>query len=255
MEIIQSIILGIIQGLTEFLPVSSSGHLALLQNYFGEVNVSFDILLHVATLLAVIFYFFRDIAALIRGFFSFSWKNENFRIAIYLAIATIPAGIAGYFLSGFIDEVFSSLLIVGIGFFISGIFLLAAGRAYVKKNKEVTLNESIFVGLAQALAIIPGISRSGSTTSTGILFGLTREKAVKFSFLLSVPIILGAIIMESANFSALDLISAAIGFICAFAFGIFAIFVFLKRVSLRNFRWFSLYCFILGVLSLVLYFF
>jgi len=255
MEIFQSIILGIVQGLTEFLPVSSSGHLALLQNYFGEVNVGFDILLHLATLLAVICYFFKDIKDILIDFFTLKTKSENFKLAIYLIIATIPAGIAGILLGDVIKESFSSLLVVGIGFFISGMFLLSAAYANVKKNKEITLTESIFIGLSQALAVLPGVSRSGSTTSTGILFGLTREKAVKFSFLLAIPIILGASVLEFNNLAGLDLMSAVSGFVFAFVSGFLAIFMFLRKVNIKSFKWFSLYCFILGALSLVLYFF
>lgn len=253
MELLQSIILGIVQGLTEFLPVSSSGHLALVQNYFGNVNVNLDVLLHLATLLAVVCYFFRDILGLIKGFFSFSWKNEDFRMCIYLFIATIPAGIAGFLLRNIVYNSFSNFLIIGIGFFISGMLLLVSS-VKSQQNKKISLANAVIIGISQALAVFPGISRSGSTTSAGILLGLQREKAVRFSFLLAIPVILGAVLLNLPDIQGLDIFSGLLGFIFAFAFGILGIFLFLKRVSLKSFRWFAFYCFILGILSLVLYF-
>jgi undecaprenyl-diphosphatase len=251
MQILQSTILGIIQGLTEFLPVSSSGHLALLHNYFGEIDLSFDVMLHLATLLAVVCYFFKDILGLIKGFFSFKLTNEDFRICIYLIIASIPAGIVGYFFRDFISGTFSNLLTIGLGFFISAMFLFTA--SFSRENKELNLFRGFIVGISQALAIFPGISRSGSTTSTGILLGISKEKAIRFSFLLAIPAILGASLLELGNLGSLNL-SIVFGFVSAFLFGLLSIFLFLRRVSLRSFRWFALYCFLLGVLSLVLYF-
>jgi undecaprenyl-diphosphatase len=251
MQILQSIILGIIQGLTEFLPVSSSGHLALLHNYFGEIDLSFDVMLHLATLLAVVCYFFKDIISLIKGFFKFNWKNEDFRVCIYLIIATIPAGIVGFLFRDFISGTFSNFMVLGMGFFISAMFLLTA--SFSRENKELSLYKSFIIGISQALAILPGISRSGSTTSTGILLGISKEKAIRFSFLLAIPAILGASLLELGNLGSLNL-SSALGFVSAFLFGLLGIFLFLKRVSLRSFKWFALYCFLLGVLSLILYF-
>ncbi len=253
MELIQSIILGIVQGLTEFLPVSSSGHLTLLQNYFGEVDVGFDVLLHLATLLAVVCFFFKDIINLVKGFFSFRWSNEDFRMCIYLAIASIPAGIAGLLLLPHIYSIFSNLLLVGIGFFISGMFLLSAGFSE-EKNDNLNLKNTFIAGLVQALAILPGISRSGSTSSTGIMLGVSREKAIRFSFLLAIPAILGAVLLNIQDMQGISLNAALGGFIPAFLAGLLGIFVFLKHFKLKNFKWLAFYCFILGLLSLGMYF-
>lgn len=251
MQIIQSIILGIIQGLTEFLPVSSSGHLALLQNYFGEIDLSFDVMLHLATLLAVVCYFFKDIILLIKGFFSFKWANEDFRICIYLIIASIPAGLFGFLFNDFISSTFSNLFVIGVGFFISAMFLLTA--SFANPKKELSLGNTFIIGLSQALAIFPGISRSGSTVSTAVLLGIKREKAIRFSFLLSIPAILGASFLELGSLGSINL-SIILGFVFAFLSGLFAIFLFLKKVTLENFRWFAFYCFLLGILSCILYF-
>ena len=254
MELLQSIILGIVQGLTEFLPVSSSGHLALLQNVFGDVNVSFDIVLHFATLLAVIVYFFEDIVQLITGFFSFSWKNDNFRICVYLIIGTIPAAFLGFIFRKIITASFSSLFVLGIGFFISGMFLLSASFYNSRKESEMSVGKTVLIGFSQALSILPGISRSGSTSSTGVLLGIPRDKAIRFSFLLSIPIIIGASLVNFSSLAGLDFTNSVFGFVFAFMAGLFSIFLFLNKVNLKNFRWFAFYCFFMGILSLVLYF-
>ncbi len=250
MNIIQALILGIVQGLTEFLPVSSSGHLALLQNYFAEVNVGFDVIVHLATILAVLVFFFSDIIDLIKGFFSFSWKDERFRTVIYLLIATIPIAFIGYFLKDIIYNIFSNLYVVSLGFFISGMFLFTASFARKKKQK-LNLKNSLIIGLVQALAIVPGISRSGSTVSTGILQGIDREKAIRFSFLLAIPAMIGANILNFTDLKIIELWPFIIGFVAAFIFGLLGIFIFVKYLKLKRFRYFAYYCWLLALLTLL----
>jgi len=249
MKIIQALILGIVQGITEFLPVSSSGHLALLQNFFGEVNVGFDVILHLATLLAVLVFFFKDIIDLIKGFFTFSWKDERFRTVIYLLLATLPIAFIGYYTKDIIYNIFSNLYVVSLGFFISGMFLFTA--SFSKKKKKLNLKNSFVIGIVQALAIIPGISRSGSTVSAGILQGVDRKKAIRFSFLLAIPAMIGANILNFTDINVIELWPFIIGSIAAFIFGLFAIFIFVKWLNLTRFRYFAYYCWLLALLTLL----
>jgi len=248
LKIIQDSILAIVQGLTEFLPVSSSGHLAVLQNYFGNVDVSLDVFLHLATLLAVLVYFFKDITAILADFFTFKTKSENFKLAIYIIIASIPAGIFGFWLNDKIDAIFSNLILVAFGFIISRMFLFTA--SFIKKDKPVNLKNTFMIGLAQALAILPGISRSGSTVSTGMLLGISKEKAIRFSFLLSIPAIIGASLLK-INESTIGF-SLIVPFILAFLSGLLAIHIFLKKISAKNLKYFAYYCWIVALAVIVL---
>ena len=252
MNIIQALILGIIQGITEFLPVSSSGHLALIQNLIGEVNVSFDVILHMATLLAVLVYFSKDIWNLIKGFFSFSWKDERFRTCIYIIIASIPIALIGYGFRYFIYSLFNNLYVVSLGFFISGMFLFTASFVS-KRNKKFNLRNTFVIGLAQVLALVPGISRSGSTVSTGMLQGMDREKAIRFSFLLAIPAMIGAVLVNFTDIKpgTVEILPFVIGFIFAFVFGLFAINLFMKWLKIKRFRYFAYYCWILALISLI----
>ncbi len=254
MDIIQSIILGIIQGITEFLPVSSSGHLALLHNYFGEINIGFDVAIHFATLLAIFVYFFRDVVKIVVGFFSFNTKNENFKIAIYLIIASIPAGIFGYFIKDLIDGFSGNLLVLGFGFLLSGMFLMAASRINNKNNK-IKSGNAFIIGIAQALAIFPGISRSGSTVSTGVLCGISKEKAIRFSFLLAVPAIIGANILKFKEISLINAGNLVAGSFFAFIFGLVSIFLFMKKIKIKSFKWLAFYCWLLALISWLAYLF
>jgi undecaprenyl-diphosphatase len=246
-ELIQNIIISIIQGLTEFLPVSSSGHLAIFQNIIGNVNVSLDAFLHLATLLAVIVYFFKDILLILKDFFTLKTESENFKLAIYLIIATIPAGIVGYLFRETIESLFSNLFFISIGFIITGLFLFTASLK-PSTNKQPTLKNTFIIGLSQALALIPGISRSGSTTSTGILLGLSKQNAIRFSFLLSIPAILGAVILNFSDISfSANLI---IPFVLTFLIGLFSIYLFMNIIKTRNLKYFAYYCWLLAIIIL-----
>lgn len=249
MNLLQSLVLGIIQGFTEFLPVSSSGHLAIFQNFFGEVDVGFDVILHLATLLTVIAFFHRDIFSIIKDFFTFKTKSENFKIAIYLIIASIPAGIIGLLLSGIIENIFSNTLNLALGFLISGLFLFIA--SYYYKQKQLDAKKSIIIGLSQALALIPGISRSGATVSTSLILGIEKRKAIKFSFLLSIPVIIGANLIKINSIISLPLSLTLIGFFSAFISGFFAIHLFLNKIKISNLKYFAYYCWILALILLL----
>jgi len=244
MEMINQIILALVQGITEFLPVSSSGHLALLQNIFGEVNISFDVFLHFATLLAIITYFYKDICNIIKDFLILNTKSKNFRLAIYLIIASIPAAIFGFLLSNYISYFFLDISLLAITFTLSGIFLFAASR--IKKNKALNIKNTFVVGLAQALAILPGLSRSGATISTGILMGIKKNEAIRFSFLLAIPAIIGATMLKMDGLS--FTFSLVIPFFVTFISGLFSIHLLMKFIKQENLKYFAYYCWLIALL-------
>jgi undecaprenyl-diphosphatase len=247
-ELIKDSILAIVQGLTEFLPVSSDGHLAILQNYFGDVDVSFDVFLHLATLLAVFVYFYKDIIEIIKAVFTLDTKSENFKIATYIIIASIPAAIFGFWLNDKINSIFSNLIFAALGFVVTGMFLFTASFADKMNSKKLSYSNTFMMGIAQALAILPGLSRSGSTVSTGMLLGISKEKAIRFSFLLSIPAIIGASLLKIPELAISS--GLILPFILAFLTGLAAIHIFLKKIKVENLRIFAYYCWILAIIIL-----
>jgi undecaprenyl-diphosphatase len=197
MNIFQAIFLGIVQGMTEFLPISSSGHLALLEHYFNvtEAGLAFDILLHVGTLVALITYFFHDWLDMFKAILRPERHNRfERRLFWYLAVATIPGALAGFLLEKKAETIFRAPMRIAILLGIMGIILYLADRftRHQRRLPGITLTDAILIGLSQALAIMPGVSRSGSTITMGLILGFTRETAARFSFLMSTPIIFGA---------------------------------------------------------------
>lgn len=263
--------MGLAQGLTEFLPISSSGHLVFLQQVFGfkKPMLGFDILLHLATVLAVIVFLRRELFLIIREVFSSLnslfqgqrsnelWeKFYNFKLFILILFALLPTILAGWLLKESIEKIFISLLSVGIGVLITGIVLFFTKFIMPKKDiKNFNLRDAFFVGVAQAIAIVPGISRSGLTISAGIFCGLDKNLAVKFSFLLSVPTVLAASLykikggFEIENISALILVFS---FLVAFVTGYLALIFLSKVIAKARFHYFSYYCFLFGLVSIVL---
>jgi undecaprenyl-diphosphatase len=243
MNTISAIFLGIIQGLTEFLPVSSSGHLVLAQSLipgFSQPGIVFDVVLHFATLFAVLFYFRLSILKLAPKYY------------LFLAIGTIPAVLVGLLFKDSIEAMFATTRFLGIQFIISGLIILWIDRTKQAKG-EVTAKNSFVTGIAQAIAIIPAISRSGSTILSGVLQKVEPKKAVEFSFLLSVPAILGANILEIASHGVGEgvfSLNYLLGFIAAFISGFFAIGIVFKFLLNRRFKLFAYYCFALGIISL-----
>ena len=271
MEIWQAIVLGLVQGLTEFLPVSSSGHLTFVQSLMGVnlggMDLLFDIILHVGTLVAVCAVFWRDIIDLFK---------KPFKTLLYLIVATIPAGVVGLLLMDWSEEVISGSPYIGIllaVFFTLTAILLLVTEIYAKrrsKEKELPLcwRTTIPMGLAQAVAaLFPGLSRSGSTICAGVLAGGRSEDLSKFSFLMSIPVILGSFAVSlvkgavdgelSASFTAMGPNAGwciALGFIVAAVSGLFAIKVMLGAIRKANYKWFSLYLVLLAIVCIVLYF-
>ena len=262
MGIIEAIILGIVQGLTEFLPVSSSGHIEIAKALLGtstqEQNLLMTIVLHAATALSTIFIFRKDIQIIIRGLFQFRW-NKEFQFSLKIILSMVPATIVGLLFENEIELLFSGqILLVGCMLLVTGLLLFLADKAK-NTNQNVNFFHALIIGVSQAIAILPGISRSGATISTSVLLGIDREKAARFSFLMVVPLILGKmgkdiisgdILIESAT-----LIPLLTGFTAAFMTGLFACTWMIQLVKKSNLKYFSFYCLLVGTVSILSIFF
>ena len=286
MTLLQSVFLGIVQGLTEFLPVSSSGHLAIMQNIFHidtGSSILFDILLHVGTLAVVFIVYWKDIWKLIREFFCIvadlffnaaTWfhnrkaitltpyrrivKNNYRKFVILILVSTIPTGIIGFLGKKLITGASQTLLVPGICLIITGILLLIADQARNcrKIPQDVTYKEGVIVGTAQGLATLPGLSRSGTTITACLLCGFDRKFAVKYSFILSIPAILGAAVLEIGDAAGEAVSGGQIGIyvagmIAAAIVGYISIRSMLTIVKKRKFKYFSIYCFIVGAMAII----
>jgi undecaprenyl-diphosphatase len=259
MSIFEAIILGIIQGLTEFLPVSSSGHLEIGKFILGdeslpEESLLFTVVLHFATALSTLVIFRKEVLEIFKGLFQFRW-NEQTQFSLKIIISMVPAAIIGVVFNDQIEALFSrQLLLVGAMLCVTGLLLYLADRAK-KTEKKVGYVHAIIIGVSQAIAILPGISRSGATISTSVLLGIDREKAARFSFLMVVPLIFGKMakdlmdggIMES-NTEALPLI---LGAAAAFVSGLIACKWMISLVKHSQLRYFSYYCFAVGVGAII----
>jgi undecaprenyl-diphosphatase len=251
-DILRALVLGIIQGLTEFLPVSSSGHLELAKFFLGDDSLAAESLLmtvtlHAATALATIFVFRKDILEIFRGLFRFQW-NEETEFSLKIIISMIPAAFVGLVFEKEMEELFNKrILMVGFMLVITGLLLFLADRAY-RTEKKVGYLDAVLIGIAQAIAILPGISRSGATISTSVLLGIDRQRAARFSFLMVVPLILGKIAKDLIDgemvASGEKLLPLAIGFIAAFITGAFACTWMIKLVKNSKLTYFAVYCFL-----------
>lgn len=268
MDVIQAIILGIVQGLTEFLPVSSSAHLVFFQNILGTgPSVAFDTVLHLGTLVAVVSFFWRDILSMIkalvssildlfRGKFLEGVKEDVYKRLVWLlVVGTIPAGVMGIAFKSEFEALFTSILAVGFFLLITGV-LLWMSEHYKQGNKEVkevSFKNALAIGIFQGFAIAPGISRSGSTIAAGLFSGLNRELAARYSFLLSIPAILGAALVQVKDITTLDMTLTALiaGFIAAVVFGYLAIKLLLKIIKDWKLNVFAYYCWIVGIASII----
>ena len=259
-ELINPVVLGIIQGLTEFLPVSSSGHLEIAKYFMGDRRVGgasmmMTVMLHFATALSTIVVFRAEVIRIIIGLFQFK-PNEEFWFCFNIALSMIPAAAVGIFFDETIESLFEGrLLLVGLMLFLTGVLLLLADRAAHTK-KSVGFWEAILIGISQAVAILPGVSRSGATISTSVLLGVDREKAARFSFLMVVPLIFGKIAMDLINAwqnnepfaQPGQAIPLTVGFGAAFVTGLFACTWMIKIVKRSKLSYFSIYCFVLAAL-------
>ncbi|MDP3882809.1 MAG: undecaprenyl-diphosphatase UppP [Candidatus Staskawiczbacteria bacterium] len=252
MDIIQSLILGAVQGITEFLPVSSSGHLVLMQKILGikEPPIFFDTLIHFATLLAVVYYLRKEIFSIIKGI----KQKENQKLVVLIALATVPAVVVGFLLKDKIEGIFNSLDLLSITFLLTALILYATKflKNSQKELKNANWKDSLFVGIFQALAILPGVSRSGSTISAGLFLGLKREDAFKFSFLLAIPVIFGAMVLQIFDFKTGNLNGGFLvnftGFLTAVIFGFLSLKI-LEKIAVRGkLHYFAYYCLALALI-------
>lgn len=269
MDILQAMIIGLVQGLTEFLPVSSSAHLIFVQQALGlsDVGLAFDVLMHVGTLVAVVIYFYTDIINMIKGFFLslIDLKEGNFipeikkdpykKLAWLTILATIPVGVVGVLFNDAVEAMFTGLTVPAFLLLITGCLLyisqrMNSGRIDVR---NFTIKEALIMGCGQAIAVLPGLSRSGTTIASGLFAGLDKEFAAKFSFILSIPAILGAAVFQLKDLSggSIEIGACIAGFIVAVISGYFAISFLLKIVRERSLDIFAYYCWIVGIIVLV----
>ena len=273
MDIIHAIIIGLVQGLTEFLPISSSGHLVLMPQLLGaESSLVFDTILHVGTLLAIFICFWEDIVKIVKAFFdSLSdipkgrlvpeiRKNDYKKLAWLLIIGNVPAGIVGILLKDYIEVAFSSVLMVGRFLLVTGGLLYFSEwiAAQVEERwrrgiDKLTLIDSLIIGVAQAFAILPGISRSGSTIATGLFLGLKRDLVAEYSFLLSIPAVAGAALLQVKDISTIDMSAGALlgGFLAAAVSGYFAIKVVMNLIQNKSLKIFAYYCWVIGIIAII----
>jgi undecaprenyl-diphosphatase len=267
---IDALILGILQGITEFLPISSSGHLVLGQEVLGIVhagNIAFEVFVHFGTLLSILVVFWRDVRLILFSLFkafahptrfpALVKEDAHLRLAMLMILGSIPAAIVGLTLKSQFEQAFSSVRLVGAMLLVTGAVLFLTRFSKPIPGAQVNWRTALLIGCAQALAILPGISRAGMTISAGLFAGVAREEAARFSFLLALPVIFGASLLEALDISGQTmrdgfLAAVIIGTIAAFIAGYFAIktiFVVLKR---DQFSLFSIYCAIVGIFTLIL---
>ena len=259
MEIIDAIILGIIQGLTEFLPVSSSGHLELGKAILGETTIPqesllFTVVLHFATALSTIVVFRKDIISILKGLFRFKW-NEGTQFVVKIAISMLPAAIIGFTYEAELAELFGgNIKMVGFMLIITALLLYLADKAK-NTNKKVSFSNALVIGFAQAIAMLPGISRSGATISTSVLLGNDKTKAARFSFLMVVPLIFGKIAKDilsgELTYQSENFASLSIGFVAAFIAGLFACTWMIALVKKSKLTYFAIYCLVVGLIAIV----
>jgi len=258
MDIIEAIVLGVIQGLTEFLPVSSSGHLELAKAILGDTSVpeeslAFTVVLHFATALSTLVIFRKEVLEIFKGLFQFKW-NEEFKFSLKIIISMIPAVIVGLLFEKQLESFFGGkILLVGCMLLLTALLLLLADKAKNTK-KEVSFWSAVLIGVSQAIAMLPGISRSGATISTSVLLGVDRTRAAKFSFLMVVPLIFGKIgkdvLSGDLNFQSSDMIPISAGFIAAFLAGLLACKWMISLVKKSKLSYFAIYCAIVGSIAI-----
>ena len=258
MEIIDAIVLGIIQGLTEFLPVSSSGHLELGKAILGdnsipEESLLFTVVLHFATALSTIVIFRKDIWEIIKGLFQFK-NNEETIFSLKIIISMIPAVLVGLFFEEQLEQLFGGdVSFVGFMLLITAVLLWFADKA-MSTRKPVSMSNAFVIGIAQAIAMLPGISRSGATISTSVLLGNDKTKAARFSFLMVIPLIFGKIAKDllsgDLTFSSENSLAIGLGFIAAFISGLFACTWMISLVKKSKLSYFAVYCVIVGLIAI-----
>ncbi|MDO5446285.1 MAG: undecaprenyl-diphosphate phosphatase [Prevotellaceae bacterium] len=280
MDELQALLLGLIQGLTEYLPVSSSGHLTIASNFFGledgESNLAFTVAVHVATVLSTIVILWKEISWLVKGMVryddtkrgnikgtsAYARMNPEHKYMLNIIVSMIPVGIVGVFFKDYVEEIFGSgLIIVGAMLLLTALLLTLSYYMKPKQKKDISLKDAFIIGLAQAVAVMPGLSRSGSTIATGLMLGNDKSKLAQFSFIMVIPPILGEALLDTykmakegfgAVFSQISVSSLVIGFIAAFISGCIACKWMISIVKKGKLIYFAIYCAIVGLALLVL---
>jgi undecaprenyl-diphosphatase len=262
MDTLQAFLLGLIQGLTEYLPVSSSGHLTIVSNLFGingEDNLTFTVAVHVATVLSTLAIFWKQVVWIFKDLFKFQW-NEGTRYAACIVVSMIPVGVVGVFFKDYVEEIFGSgLFIVGCMLLLTALLLAFSYYAHPRQKEKIGFFDALVIGLAQACAVMPGLSRSGSTIATGLLLGNKKESLAQFSFLMVIPPILGEALLDVMKASKEGFASVAgdisataliVGFITAFVFGCLACKWMVDIVKKGKLIYFAIYCAIVGLITI-----
>ena len=274
MDTLEALLLGLLQGLTEYLPISSSGHLTLGSNMFGieepETILPFTVLLHVATVLSTIVILHKEITWIFKGLFKFTPANDakgflgkcnnQQRYALAILVSMIPVGIVGVFFKDAVEETFSSLLVVGCCLLLTAALLTFSYYAKPKQKKEVSIKDAFVIGLGQALAVLPGLSRSGTTIATGLILGNSKQNMAQFSFLMVIPPILGEALLETidmfeigirAAFGGISPTALIVGFLAAFLSGCAACKWMISIVRRGKLIYFAYYCLAVGIATIV----
>jgi undecaprenyl-diphosphatase len=260
MSWLQALVLGILQGFTEYLPVSSSGHLAICSSLFGiqgADNLTFTIIVHVATVLSTVVVLWKELAWILKGLFKFE-MNAATKYAINIIVSMIPVGIVGFFFKDKVEEVFSSgLIIVGWMLLLTAVLLAFSYYAKPRQKEFVSMRDAFIIGLSQACAVMPGLSRSGTTIATGLLLGNKKEKIAQFSFLMVIPPILGEALLDimkamkgEAVTGDISTTALVVGFIAAFISGCIACKWMINMVKKGKLIYFAIYCAVVGALTL-----
>lgn len=253
--------MGLLQGLTEYLPVSSSGHLAIGSHLFGingEENLAFTVAVHVATVLSTFVVLWSEIAWILKGLFKFELNDET-RYTLNIIVSMIPVGIVGVFFKDTVEDIFGSgLLIVGIMLLVTAALLAFSYYAKPRQKEQIGLRDAFVIGIAQALAVLPGLSRSGSTIATGLLLGNKKERLAQFSFLMVIPPILGEALLDVIKaakgeeaFGGIDTLPLVVGFIAAFVSGCLACKWMINIVKKGKLIYFGIYCAVVGVVTII----
>ena len=261
MDWIEALILGIVQGLTEYLPVSSSGHLAIASNFFGingEDSLMFTVAVHVATVLSTLVMLWKEIDWILKGLFKFEMNAET-KYVLNILVSMIPVGIVGLFFKDKVEEAFGSgLLVVGVMLLVTAVLLIFSFYARPRQKERLSLRDAFVIGLAQACAVMPGLSRSGSTIATGLMLGNKKEMLAQFSFLMVIPPILGEALLDILKavkgedvMGGVGMLPLCVGFMAAFISGCFACKLMINIVKKGKLVYFGIYCAIVGLAIMI----
>jgi len=246
--LIEALILAVVQGLTEWMPVSSSGHLVITQTVLGlNPPLIFDVMLHVGTLIVVLTVFRKDIADIIKAVIKRDFETEEGKLALFIVVGSVPIAIIGFVFYDFFKSLFSNLFAVGVAIIITGLVIFFSEKRI--GNRKMGILDSLLIGLAQAVTIIPGISRSGITVATGLLRKIDKTKAFRYSFLLSVPAVIGATVMESRDLvlGNMDMAPLFLGATISMIVGYVSLKLLQKIVMNEKFHLFAYYCWTVGI--------